>query len=395
MQTATALKEKREKGRARQVVTILALCLLAGYPAAASETVGAPLTPPIMESVGGILVLNGSGMRTVFTSEVYAAGLYLPAPEKHWREVVEKKLPMAIRIRLVDAFLGTGERIRNSLEKGLLNHQEAPLESGFQKKLDAFLRPFSENLKNEDVFIISYMPDEGVRLLKNGEERALVSGYEFKKAVFSIWLGEDPEDRELKEALLRAEVPEEALALQAEESARPAEKNGFLRGVEEKKEAPASEEAPAGPDTPPRNEEAAQRHEKRGSEEKIRACSRGGHRADDLKKKLEGRDIYFPQGGKRLTEEARRKLSDKVKWLKANPGARIVIEGHSDASGPAHVNYRLAEERSRQVKAHMARAGIDPARMAVKSYGEEHPAVPGDTSEARARNRRVHIRLLE
>jgi OOP family OmpA-OmpF porin len=39
-------------------------------------------------------------------------------------------------------------------------------------------------------------------------------------------------------------------------------------------------------------------------------------------------------------------------------------------------------------------AGIDPARIVTKGYGEENPVAPNATPEGRAQNRRIEFRRL-
>ena len=68
--------------------------------------------------------------------------------------------------------------------------------------MDAFLDVFSEEIKDGDVFDLVYLPGEGVRVLKNGDQRATIGDLEFKKALFGIWLSDEPAQEDLKEKML-------------------------------------------------------------------------------------------------------------------------------------------------------------------------------------------------
>ena len=52
------------------------------------------------------------------------------------------------------------------------------------------------------MFDLVYLPGEGVRVLKNGEQKDTVGGLEFKKALFGIWLSDKPAQEDLKEKML-------------------------------------------------------------------------------------------------------------------------------------------------------------------------------------------------
>ncbi len=49
---------------------------------------------------------------------------------------------------------------------------------------------------------ILYIPGKGTAVVINGINQGFVPGYEFKKAVFTIWLGNDSALPKLKDALL-------------------------------------------------------------------------------------------------------------------------------------------------------------------------------------------------
>ncbi len=88
-------------------------------------------------------------------------------------------------------------------------------------------------------------------------------------------------------------------------------------------------------------------------------------------------------------------LDEVVDVLKRHPSIRIEVQGHSDSMGPAEVNQRLTEARARSVMAYLVEKGIDPDRLTAVGYGATRPAMPNDTEEGRAMNRRVELRPLE
>ncbi len=67
----------------------------------------------------------------------------------------------------------------------------------------------------------------------------------------------------------------------------------------------------------------------------------------------------------------------------------VVVVGHTDSVGTDAYNMGLGQRRADSVASYMKAAGIDAGRIATKSMGESDPAVPNDTRENRALNRRA------
>jgi peptidoglycan-associated lipoprotein len=96
------------------------------------------------------------------------------------------------------------------------------------------------------------------------------------------------------------------------------------------------------------------------------------------------KELFFGTNSVRLSKRNQRLLENNVRWLEANPGVSITLEGHTDASGPPEYNQELAQRRADSIQAFLVEAGIDASRIKVVSYGEEKLAY-GSSS----RNRRV------
>ena len=97
-----------------------------------------------------------------------------------------------------------------------------------------------------------------------------------------------------------------------------------------------------------------------------------------------------------LPDEAKAKLDDMIKQIKADPkGAYFEIEGHTDNIGEAKVNERIGLERAESVKRYLYEQHQIPLhKMSVISYGEDKPIAPNKTKDGRAQNRRVVIKVL-
>ncbi len=87
-------------------------------------------------------------------------------------------------------------------------------------------------------------------------------------------------------------------------------------------------------------------------------------------------------------------LDEVVKVLKANPGLKVEIQGHTDNVGSAAYNMKLSLRRAQAVANYLIQHGISPSRLTVKGYGFTRPVASNDTPEGRALNRRVQIKPL-
>ncbi len=77
----------------------------------------------------------------------------------------------------------------------------------------------------------------------------------------------------------------------------------------------------------------------------------------------------------------------------------LQIEGHTDSvpikTARFNDNWDLSTERALSVVRYLALAGIDPDRLSAAGYGEYQPLDQADTPEARARNRRIEVKITQ
>lgn len=103
----------------------------------------------------------------------------------------------------------------------------------------------------------------------------------------------------------------------------------------------------------------------------------------------------FAPGQADLKREARQHLGKLLKFVRGEPGKRILIEGYTDSSGNAAANKALSLRRARAVRDALVAAGIKPSRMHVEGKGEANPVASNRTATGRARNRRVVVILAD
>jgi len=103
------------------------------------------------------------------------------------------------------------------------------------------------------------------------------------------------------------------------------------------------------------------------------------------------KDAYFAFDKYDLSPEARETLKANAEWLKANPAARVQVEGHCDERGTQEYNMALGAKRAQATVDYLATLGITASRMSTISYGEEIPVCKEHNEECWAKNRRARF----
>ncbi len=102
-------------------------------------------------------------------------------------------------------------------------------------------------------------------------------------------------------------------------------------------------------------------------------------------------DVYFDFDSSAIEDAAKELLSRKAEWLRMNPDASVIIEGHCDERGTNAYNIALGDRRAESAKAFLLDLGIDGNLLSTISYGEERQVDTGTNEGAWAKNRRVHF----
>ena len=147
------------------------------------------------------LQLNGAGSRSKMWVEVYIQALYLSQLSQNPTEIISDNTDMSIRIEVTSALVSSGKLTR-AMNAGFEKSTGENLES-LRPKIELFKSFLSDEITRGDVFELTYNATEGaVWVVKNGELKGKIQGFEFKKALFGIWLSNKPADEDLKNSLL-------------------------------------------------------------------------------------------------------------------------------------------------------------------------------------------------
>ncbi|HHZ83778.1 MAG TPA: hypothetical protein EYN60_07220 [Nitrospirales bacterium] len=104
-------------------------------------------------------------------------------------------------------------------------------------------------------------------------------------------------------------------------------------------------------------------------------------------------DIYFDFDHWEIPRPMQARLSDHARWLKANRGPEVLIEGYCDVRGSREYNMVLGEKRAQRAKTFFMKSGVNGERISIISYGKERLDCLDETEACHSTNRRAHIAL--
>jgi len=146
------------------------------------------------------LQLNGAGYRTKFVFKVYVAALYTET-KVNTRDAVQV---LAGPKRVVMHFVYdevAREKMSKAWHEGFEENNSKEQLKKLQARLDTFVNYFPD-LKAGDEVLLDYIPASGTHVTINGEEKGIIDGADFYRALLDVWLGDEPADDDLKDAML-------------------------------------------------------------------------------------------------------------------------------------------------------------------------------------------------
>lgn len=138
-----------------------------------------------------------------------------------------------------------------------------------------------------------------------------------------------------------------------------------------------------------------------------------GHRMDEQAKELdaelpnatvervgEGIQVTFDSGilfdvdSDVLRPASEENLSNLAQSIAEYDGTRILVVGHTDATGSDAYNQGLSERRASAARTYLMRQGVGGDRVEAAGRGESEPVADNDTAEGRQENRRVEVAIF-
>jgi len=118
-------------------------------------------------------------------------------------------------------------------------------------------------------------------------------------------------------------------------------------------------------------------------------------------------EVLFPTGSEQINDAGKvemKKLADAIIELQKEIPPEINwvlrVDGHTDnvplsGTGRYRDNWELSSARATSVVKFLIENGVPANRLVAAGFGEFQPLDPGDSDEARTRNRRIELKLTE
>lgn len=106
-------------------------------------------------------------------------------------------------------------------------------------------------------------------------------------------------------------------------------------------------------------------------------------------------DVKFESGASSLADGDHASLAALAAYLKENPTRRIMLVGHTDATGSLEGNIAVSKSRASSVRNALIREhGVPAAQIDAQGAGYVAPIASNETEDGRTANRRVEAVLL-
>ena len=186
----------------KSVLPVVALAAACALPAQAAEVNGVKIEDTATVA-GKPVVLNGAGMRKKAFFNVYVAALYLPEKKTTTADVLAISAPKRMSLTLQREV--SSEDLSKSFVESMNNNSTKDEKAKIAAQMTKFGEVFSrmEKVKKGDVLNIDWVPGQGTVTTMNGKVFGeTLPDLAFYNAVMRIWLGDNPAQDNLKEALL-------------------------------------------------------------------------------------------------------------------------------------------------------------------------------------------------
>lgn len=104
--------------------------------------------------------------------------------------------------------------------------------------------------------------------------------------------------------------------------------------------------------------------------------------------------IYFSGGSTELSPASQTYMEKVYNVIQEQEGKHFEVGGYTDSIGDTDRNLTVSRQRAEAVTNYLTGKGIDPDRLIPMGYGPAKPVADNTTSEGRAANRRVELKII-
>ncbi len=212
--------------------------------------------------------------------------------------------------------------------------------------------------------------------------------------MMNLYFGDGPNTRRVKDEAARSKSQAEeaqrqtAAAQQQASSAQEQALNSQQAQAASQQQLTAAQQATA-------TAEAARLAAERRAQEMQAQVEQAQAEMNAIKDMVARKDIQpvtFESGKAILLPSSNATLNKVAEIAKKYPNLKLRVEGHTDSQGSDSLNQELSQKRAEAVRAYLAGpGGVANSPVDAVGLGESHPIASNETSDGRAKNRRVEF----
>ena len=180
-----------------RIALVIMMTLLIVPPAGGTEVGTVVFDKQVMVGQQALEIKGAGVLRYLGFIKAYAGALYTQpglAPE-----TVLSDTPKRLEIEYFHAL--KGKDFGPATYQGLSKNLDAVAMERLRPRID-YHNSLYVDVQPGDRYALTYVPGVGTELALNGQPIGVIEGADFAAAIFSLWLGENPYDRQFKNALL-------------------------------------------------------------------------------------------------------------------------------------------------------------------------------------------------
>ena len=157
----------------------------------------------LLDGANKDIIINGVGMRTKFFFDIYIGALYLEAAAKTSEDILSKNGAKRVFMHFVYDEV-PAEKLVSGWNEGFEENLSEQQLTELTERIQIFNAMF-DTVHAGDEVLLDYLPEQGTRVSIKGKVKGVIEGKDFNDALLNIWLGDEPADEDLKEAMLNAD----------------------------------------------------------------------------------------------------------------------------------------------------------------------------------------------
>ena len=181
----------------KRIALVIMMTLLIVPPAGGTEVENVVFDKQVVVGKQALEIKGAGVLRYLRFIKAYAGALY--AQPGLTPETVLSDTPKRLEIEYFHAL--KGKDFGPATYKGLSDNLDAGEIERLRPRID-YHNSLYVDVQPGDRYALTYVPGVGTELALNGKPMGVIEGADFAAAIFSIWLGKNPYDRQFKNALL-------------------------------------------------------------------------------------------------------------------------------------------------------------------------------------------------